>query len=240
LTFQNFWSSSTTNILIILNPKPYTTLDLFQSSTVRLQSIDFFLFFFSGALIRRLTHWAMVCICSTLSTNTLRFQLSSFPNTNFHLPSTNIFSRPLAFKGLSVNPKGFLVPLKASMADTNKVAVEVFESEDLAVSLATYVADLSNKFTSERGAFTVCLSGGSLIKYLGWGLFFVEKCSYYEPKHDSIELNWINVNVFCFGFSGNCWNRPMLILLNGPNGKCFGWMRGSCLRLMMIVTTSSL
>jgi len=127
-----------------------------------------------SALIRRLNHWAMVCIRSTLSTEPLRFQLSSFPNTNLHLPSTNIFfSRPLAFKGLGVNPKTFLVPLKASMAETNKVAVEVFESEDLAVSLAKYVADLSNKFTSERGAFTVCLSGGSLIKYLGWGLFFV-------------------------------------------------------------------
>ncbi|XP_057453924.1 probable 6-phosphogluconolactonase 4, chloroplastic isoform X2 [Lotus japonicus] len=45
-------------------------------------------------------------------------------------------------------------------------AVEVFEKEELAASLAKYVADLSNKFTAERGAFTVCLSGGSLISYL--------------------------------------------------------------------------
>ncbi|KAI5410130.1 hypothetical protein KIW84_055568 [Lathyrus oleraceus] len=46
------------------------------------------------------------------------------------------------------------------------VKVEVFEKEALVVSLAKYVADLSNKFTQQRGAFTVCLSGGSLINYL--------------------------------------------------------------------------
>ncbi|KAJ1379316.1 NagB/RpiA transferase-like [Sesbania bispinosa] len=44
--------------------------------------------------------------------------------------------------------------------------VEVFSKEHLAVSLAYDVAQLSNKFTKERGAFTVVLSGGSLIKYL--------------------------------------------------------------------------
>ncbi|XP_027901765.1 probable 6-phosphogluconolactonase 4, chloroplastic [Vigna unguiculata] len=65
---------------------------------------------------------------------------------------------PSTFKGISVN--------LTSMADTNKAAVEVFEGDDLAVSLAKYVADLSNKFTSERGAFTVCLSGGSMLEYL--------------------------------------------------------------------------
>jgi 6-phosphogluconolactonase len=44
--------------------------------------------------------------------------------------------------------------------------VEVFSKEHLAVSLAYDVAQLSNKYTKERGAFTVALSGGSLIKYL--------------------------------------------------------------------------
>ncbi|KAK7353406.1 hypothetical protein VNO80_18853 [Phaseolus coccineus] len=129
----------------------------------------------------------MASMHSTLSTNTLRFPFFSFPNTNLHPPSTHIFfSRPLTFKGVSVNPKSFLTPLKASMAETNNVALEVFENEDLAVSLAKYVADLSNKFTSERGAFTVCLSGGSLIKYLGKLL---------EPPYvDSLE--WSKWQVF--------------------------------------------
>ena len=105
----------------------------------------------------------------TLS-NTLPLSLAFFPDrTLLHPPSTHLFlSRPLRFKSLCVvNLKRPVPPLKASMAETNNnVAVEVLEKEDLAVSLAKYVADLSNKFTSERGAFTVCLSGGSLINYL--------------------------------------------------------------------------
>jgi 6-phosphogluconolactonase len=63
--------------------------------------------------------------------------------------------------------------VKASMATTaaekggDKKKVEVFDTEeDLAVSLAKYTADLSEKFSKERGAFTVVLSGGSLIKSL--------------------------------------------------------------------------
>lgn len=63
--------------------------------------------------------------------------------------------------------------VKASMAATtaekggDKKKVEVFDTEeDLAVSLAKYTADLSDKFSKERGAFTVVLSGGSLIKSL--------------------------------------------------------------------------
>ncbi|CAL0305404.1 unnamed protein product [Lupinus luteus] len=53
------------------------------------------------------------------------------------------------------------------MAETkNNVVVEVFDKEEIAVSLAEYVAKISNKFTKERGAFTVTLSGGSLITHL--------------------------------------------------------------------------
>lgn len=45
--------------------------------------------------------------------------------------------------------------------------MEVFDSEDaLAVSLAKYAADLSEKFVKEKGSFTVVVSGGSLIKSL--------------------------------------------------------------------------
>ncbi|KAJ8554252.1 hypothetical protein K7X08_024930 [Anisodus acutangulus] len=50
------------------------------------------------------------------------------------------------------------------MADTE---VQVFDSEEeLAVSLAKCTADLSDKFCKERDAFTVVVSGGSLIKSL--------------------------------------------------------------------------
>lgn len=50
------------------------------------------------------------------------------------------------------------------MADQNKKVVKVYDTEqDVAVSLAKYVADLSAKFAKERGSFTVVLSGGYLI-----------------------------------------------------------------------------
>ena len=49
----------------------------------------------------------------------------------------------------------------------SKSKLLVFDSvEDLAVSLAKYTAELSQKFATERGAFTVVLSGGSLIDSL--------------------------------------------------------------------------
>ncbi|MCI91756.1 6-phosphogluconolactonase, partial [Trifolium medium] len=53
--------------------------------------------------------------------------------------------------------------VKSSMAAAQ---LEICEKEERAVSLAKYTVDLSNKFTHQRGAFTVCLYGGSLINYL--------------------------------------------------------------------------
>ncbi|KAJ1383078.1 NagB/RpiA transferase-like [Sesbania bispinosa] len=124
-------------------------------------------------------------VCSLLS-NTPRIRLGPFTNPNLHLlpSSTRLSFHPLRFQGFSVKhtKKSLVCEVKASMA----VAVDVFEKEELAVSLAKYVADLSNKFTKERGAFTVCLSGGSLIKYLGKLL---------EPPYvDSLE--WSKWHVF--------------------------------------------
>ncbi|XP_054796280.1 probable 6-phosphogluconolactonase 4, chloroplastic [Prosopis cineraria] len=51
----------------------------------------------------------------------------------------------------------------AETAKSENKKVEVFEKDGLAVSLANYIADLSNKFTKEKGSFTVVLSGGTLI-----------------------------------------------------------------------------
>lgn len=53
--------------------------------------------------------------------------------------------------------------VKASMDNRNNV--EVLSKEHLAVSLAKYVADISNKCIREKGCFTVVLSGGP-VKYL--------------------------------------------------------------------------
>ncbi|KAL5726783.1 6-phosphogluconolactonase [Ranunculus cassubicifolius] len=56
----------------------------------------------------------------------------------------------------------------AAAANTkSKPESEIYDTEeDLAVSLAKYTADLSDKFVKERDAFTVVVSGGSLIKSL--------------------------------------------------------------------------
>ncbi|KAF8042822.1 hypothetical protein BT93_A1219 [Corymbia citriodora subsp. variegata] len=68
-------------------------------------------------------------------------------------------------------PRNLVARARSSMAGTatesGRKKVEVFDTEeDLAVSLAKYAADLSAKFVEERGAFSVVLSGGSLIKSL--------------------------------------------------------------------------
>ena len=57
--------------------------------------------------------------------------------------------------------------MAGTATEKGKGKVEVFDSEeDLPVSLAKYTADLADKFSKERGTFTVVLSGGSLIKPL--------------------------------------------------------------------------
>ncbi|KAI4338017.1 hypothetical protein L6164_016372 [Bauhinia variegata] len=81
-----------------------------------------------------------------------------------------LLHHPLRYKGVSPvgwNPRRSFGQVKASVEwEKGYKKVEVFSKEHLAVSLAYDVAELSNKFTKERGAFTVALSGGSLIKYL--------------------------------------------------------------------------
>ncbi|KAF7816650.1 putative 6-phosphogluconolactonase 4, chloroplastic [Senna tora] len=70
-------------------------------------------------------------------------------------------------KGIGVRRKARNNVVKASLKWEKGFAnVEVFTKEHLAVSLAYDVAQLSNKYTRDKGSFTVVLSGGSLIKYL--------------------------------------------------------------------------
>jgi 6-phosphogluconolactonase len=55
----------------------------------------------------------------------------------------------------------------ASGETASRKKLIIFDAEaDLASSLAEHTAGLSEKFAAERGAFTVVLSGGSLIKAL--------------------------------------------------------------------------
>jgi 6-phosphogluconolactonase len=57
-------------------------------------------------------------------------------------------------------------PGASGEAESRKKLLIFDAEEDLAASLAEHTAGLSEKFVAERGAFTVVLSGGSLIKAL--------------------------------------------------------------------------
>ncbi|KAJ0968450.1 hypothetical protein J5N97_025367 [Dioscorea zingiberensis] len=75
-------------------------------------------------------------------------------------------------------------PIKVSKGNQE---VLIFENEEaLSVSLAKLTAELSEKYANDRGAFTVVLSGGSLIKSL-------RKLSE-SPYVDSV--NWAKWHVF--------------------------------------------
>ncbi|KAK9665182.1 hypothetical protein RND81_14G095800 [Saponaria officinalis] len=65
-----------------------------------------------------------------------------------------------------------LIWASSSMAENNsqKFKVSVFNTkEEVAVALAEYTANLSDKFIKQKGIFTVVLSGGYLIDFL-WKL----------------------------------------------------------------------
>ncbi|KAK9291570.1 hypothetical protein L1049_019518 [Liquidambar formosana] len=116
---------------------------------------------------------------------TLRTFHTTHPSVRRPSPAVPVLPQPsstankllrhsLRSKGVTVigtNPKKLSFRTKSSMAEMatekGKGKLQVFNSEEeLAVSLAKYTADLSDKFAKERGAFTVVVSGGSLIKSL--------------------------------------------------------------------------
>ncbi|KAH0978724.1 hypothetical protein GBA52_005901 [Prunus armeniaca] len=114
------------------------------------------------------------CATTSLSlSSSLRTNLSSSRTSRMPLISLRVspIFEALSFKSVRTNFKN---PISASasasasarMAGQNK-KIEKFETEEeVAVRLAKYTADLSAKFVKERGAFTVVLSGGSLIDAL--------------------------------------------------------------------------
>ncbi|XP_043694438.1 probable 6-phosphogluconolactonase 4, chloroplastic [Telopea speciosissima] len=118
------------------------------------------------------------------SMNSSSLRVFSTPFSRFRRPTLNLLSVPrlvpartfpCSFRSNTVssttsNPNPFNTKVhssvKAEMAIAKgKPEVQVFDTEeDLSVSLAKYTSDLSKKFVRERGAFTVVVSGGSLIK----------------------------------------------------------------------------
>lgn len=117
-------------------------------------------------------------LSTALRTLPSRFYSARRPLFAFRDSQFVVVAKPLACSfGLhrasliATNLKRFQCRTKSAMAEIatekGKGKVQVFDSEeDLAVSLAKYTADLSHKYAKERGAFSVVLSGGSLIKSL--------------------------------------------------------------------------
>uniref|UniRef100_A0A1J3GRS6 6-phosphogluconolactonase n=1 Tax=Noccaea caerulescens TaxID=107243 RepID=A0A1J3GRS6_NOCCA len=76
-------------------------------------------------------------------------------------------SRRLADSRRKVSEVRSMATTAAETGKDEKKRVETFDTEEnLAADLAKFTADLSDKFCKERGAFTVVVSGGSLIKSL--------------------------------------------------------------------------
>ncbi|KAM0895000.1 hypothetical protein ACQ4PT_024115 [Festuca glaucescens] len=90
------------------------------------------------------------------------------------LPASRVPFRSLQSLPRLLSSARTLLPTTVAMATDGAVPAAaskrdllIFDAEeDLAVSLAKYAAELSEKFAAERGAFTVVVSGGSLIKAL--------------------------------------------------------------------------
>ncbi|KAI9097622.1 hypothetical protein K1719_025393 [Acacia pycnantha] len=108
-------------------------------------------------------------LCARNKPNPLSPTTSLLPTQVSH--QKLLYLQPLRYNKrvapIGVSQKRLASPVTASLKwEKGYTNVEVFTKDHLAVSLAYDVAQLSTKFIKERGAFTVALSGGSLIKYL--------------------------------------------------------------------------
>lgn len=82
----------------------------------------------------------------------------------------NVYLVVFASTLISIILAKFLAPIASMAFSTStkgKTKVLKFDSEeDVAVALAKYTADLSEKYIKEKGSFSVVLSGGTLIDTL--------------------------------------------------------------------------
>lgn len=113
-----------------------------------------------------------------------------------------------------------MAPVKRRVFQTKK---------QMEVELAKYTADLSSKFCKERGIFTVVLSGGDLISWLGSVSGFIYKTKLFNT----------NPKICLIHPTGNCWKILILVQLNGLSGTSFGSTRGFVVGIMPIATINS-
>ncbi|CAM0911734.1 unnamed protein product [Alopecurus aequalis] len=99
---------------------------------------------------------------STRSRSSPSFRILAKPRRS--LPARLLSSSPSQFP---LGPVSAMATLGAAGEAGFRKKLLIFDAEEyLAASLAEHMAGLSEKFAAERGAFTVVLSGGSLIKAL--------------------------------------------------------------------------
>ncbi|KAK9071674.1 hypothetical protein SSX86_008103 [Deinandra increscens subsp. villosa] len=107
-------------------------------------------------------------LSASLRTLSPRLPSPSQPPTSYTLPN-HPNKRRIYLIAAGNRSTLFRSKTKASTAANMATAqnVQVFDSEEaLSMSLAKYIADLSEKFAKQKDSFTVVLSGGSLIKSL--------------------------------------------------------------------------
>ncbi|OIW02431.1 hypothetical protein TanjilG_05024 [Lupinus angustifolius] len=106
---------------------------------------------------------SQTCLLSSEKSNNLFLKTCSlFPSQT----RKKLLFQPLRYNGFSTERSSCVGIVKAIQFENWFKNVEVFTKEHVAVLLAHDIAQHSNRFIRERGAFTVVLSGGSLIKYL--------------------------------------------------------------------------
>jgi len=129
---------------------------------------------------KKSTHRAVACSVPILySSNTLRFALSSFPNTNLHPPS----------KGLASISRPWRIPTKLPSR---------FSKETISPSLWPNTLPISPINSLRKGGLSPFACLVALCSSISGGLLFVWKCSNFELKGVSIELNWIELMWMCF------------------------------------------
>ncbi|KAG6517874.1 probable 6-phosphogluconolactonase 4, chloroplastic [Zingiber officinale] len=118
-----------------------------------------------AALSYRLLRWRPSPICRFSATFSPPFSSAALDRSR-RISLSAVCPSPLRSNRIPL-PSPPAMASDETLAAKEKMGLLVFDTEEeLSVSLAKYAVELSEKFIRERGAFTVVLSGGSLIKFL--------------------------------------------------------------------------
>lgn len=132
---------------------------------------------------------------------------------------------------MSLSLSSFFRSMALSGAKGDGKDLRIYEDTDeLSTDLTDYIAELSEASVKERGAFSIALSGGSLISLMRYkNCIFLTIFSLFFSTFFMWKLIFLAVNSV----------RLLTIkLLIGPNGIYFGLMSVLCQRIMWIAIIS--